>query len=73
MENTERIVYIIEKDRQFLSFVRSYKGQVYSLFTPYKYDAVMIKKAGDARLVARKIGGSVLRFNRLDGEIKVIA
>ena len=58
--------YVVVKDRQYLQRITKAKRPV---FTPMKYDAVPIDFQRDAVRIAEKIGGMVVGFNPLTGEM----
>lgn len=62
--------YIIERNRQYLAYVKPGTRMISLMFTQYKYDAAPVEKKSDAVQIARKVGGAVVKFNSITGDVQ---
>lgn len=62
--------FIVRCGRHYLSYVKPSERNFLMMLTPYKYDAAPIFKKSDAVRIARKVCGTVVKFNSLTGDIQ---
>ena len=63
------IEFVIENDGEFLMAVPYRRSSSFARWSVNKYDAVRLPSESVATMIAKRLGGKVLRFDRFTGEL----